>query len=124
MAGRQGKRNHGHCDNQSNQTKRSGRMRARVNLPFHRHREHQTAGDRKQITGRKEAEISETEGRVRIMPSRLSLDWQRNSWALRVGRSKRAWINWFRHPRAQLPVKNSALFFDAARIRVAWRTRV
>ena len=35
------------------------------------------------------------------MRSQLSLDWQRNRWAPRVGRSIRAWINWLRHAGAR-----------------------
>ena len=45
MAGWQGKRDHGHGDDQPDQPKRSRRMGAGINLPFHCHGEHQTAGD-------------------------------------------------------------------------------
>ena len=86
MAGWQRKRNHRYHDNQANESKRSGRMSEGINLPFHRHGQHQTAGDREQITPRKQAEIPEPERCVRIMPLRLSFDRQRNGRALLVRR--------------------------------------
>ena len=46
MAGRQRQGNDRHCDDQPDQTKSGRRMRARVKLPFHCHRQHQTASDR------------------------------------------------------------------------------
>jgi len=46
MASRQRKRHHGKGDGQAYEAERSRRMCARVNLPFHRNREHQSARDR------------------------------------------------------------------------------
>jgi hypothetical protein len=46
-------------------------MGARIKLPFHRHGEHETAGDREQIAGREQAESSETESRVGVVGSAL-----------------------------------------------------
>jgi hypothetical protein len=86
MAGWQGQRHHRDCDNEANEPERSCRMGKPINLPFHRHGQHQTASNREQITSRKQAEIPEPEGCVRIMPSRLSFERQRNGWALLVRR--------------------------------------
>ncbi len=82
MTRRQRQSHHWECDNETNEPKRGGRMSKPINLPFHRHGEHQTAGDREQITARKQAEIPETERCVGIMPLRLPYDRQRNGWAL------------------------------------------
>ena len=82
MACGQGQRHHRDCDDEANEPERSRRMGQPINLPFHRHGEHQTAGDREQIASRKQAEIPGTEGCIRIMRSRLTFDRQGNGWAL------------------------------------------
>ena len=82
MAGWQLKGNDGNGNGQTNKPERSRRMGKPINLPFHRHREHETASDREQIASRKQAEIPETERCIRIMRPRLTFDRQGNGWAL------------------------------------------
>src|SRR5438094_3282272 len=64
MSGGQRQRDHWHCNDQSDQTKRSSRMGTRVKLPFNGHGQHQTPRDREQITSREQGEAAETESCV------------------------------------------------------------
>src|SRR6266513_3327495 len=76
-------------------------MSARIPFPFHGHREHQTAGNRKDITSCEQAEILKPEGRIRIMRWRLQIDWRGNRRALTLWRLIGTWIDSLRHGRAR-----------------------
>ena len=67
VAGRQREKHHRQRDHQPDKSQRRGRMRARINFPFHRDHEHQASDDGNQITRCVESEGRKTKGRVGIM---------------------------------------------------------
>src|SRR5262249_19658357 len=100
MAGWQRKRNYRDRDRQANEPKCSRRVRSCINLPFHRHCEHQSTGDRQQVPGCEEGEIAEPKRGVWIMGARFAFYREWNRGALPVRGSIGTRINGMRHARA------------------------
>src|SRR5207248_2446261 len=96
MTGGQRQRHDRHGNNQANQPKRGRGMSARIHFPFHGHREHQTAGDRKDITNCEQTEIPKPERRIRIMRRRHQIEWGK------VGPFRGKWITSSRRENCKL----------------------
>ncbi len=92
MAGRQRKRDHRDCNHQTNQSQRRRGMRARVKFPLHRHRQHQTTGNGKEIAGCKQTEVAEAKRRIGIMGRLFQRNGRGNRGALLLGRRIRVWV--------------------------------